>query len=480
MACNSSSGCQSGGCYKNEEDSLRDQTPTPTATGTGGGGGGGVCIKCKTNPPISTTSTSSSPLDADNSRFCFDCFRSNLYGKFRLAVTSHAMISPSDNVLLAVSGGPASRVTLQFVHEMQVRAQKNLDASREKALPVFGVGVAFVEESCVSSVSSDQVDRAVEEMRVITSNLSPPMKQFHVVPIQNVYASDPPEDAKDRFRKLLDAVTDATGKEDLLLHMRMLALQKVASENGYSRLVLGSCTSRIACHVIAATVKGQGYSLSADIQYVDSRWQVPVVLPLRDCTEQELNLLCRLDGLVLNGTLLSSWQGSLKTPQLCMNPTSGINGLVSSFVTLLKEENPSRECTIVRTAGKLTPFHFNRVPETNDCNGSSATLRRLKKYNLNTKESLSSELFCPICNSPLQSSDFLGSPKITKSVSFDAACCSSCRFQILPKDPSSLELFSLLLPQQVVGRAKNDSCGNLNLLRERIQDCLLSDSEDET
>jgi hypothetical protein len=29
----------------------------------------------------------------------------------------------------------------------------------------------------------------------------------------------------------------------------------------------------------------------------------------------------------------------------------------------LQEENPSRESTIVRTAGKLIPFHFNRIPE---------------------------------------------------------------------------------------------------------------------
>lgn len=30
---------------------------------------------------------------------------------------------------------------------------------------------------------------------------------------------------------------------------------QIASENGYNRLVLGSCTSRIACHVLTATVK---------------------------------------------------------------------------------------------------------------------------------------------------------------------------------------------------------------------------------
>ncbi|XP_028184843.1 MADS-box transcription factor 6-like [Glycine soja] len=45
--------------------------------------------------------------------------------------------------------------------------------------------------------------------------------------------------------------------------------------------------------------KGQAYSLPADIQYLDARWEVPVVLPLRDCFAQEINMLCRLDGFVV-------------------------------------------------------------------------------------------------------------------------------------------------------------------------------------
>lgn len=41
--------------------------------------------------------------------------------------------------------------------------------------------------------------------------------------------------------------------------------------------------------------QGRGYSLAADIQYVDARLEIPVVLPLRDCTSQELNMLCKLE-----------------------------------------------------------------------------------------------------------------------------------------------------------------------------------------
>lgn len=36
---------------------------------------------------------------------------------------------------------------------------------------------------------------------------------------------------------------------------RLVSTLQIAIENGYTKLVLGSCTSRIASHVLAATVK---------------------------------------------------------------------------------------------------------------------------------------------------------------------------------------------------------------------------------
>jgi cytoplasmic tRNA 2-thiolation protein 2 len=36
------------------------------------------------------------------------------------------------------------RVALQFVHDLQERADKNFEASRDRSLPMFGVGVVFI------------------------------------------------------------------------------------------------------------------------------------------------------------------------------------------------------------------------------------------------------------------------------------------------------------------------------------------------
>ncbi|XP_068665835.1 cytoplasmic tRNA 2-thiolation protein 2 isoform X2 [Aristolochia californica] len=350
---------------------------------------------------------------------------------------------------------------------MQLKAQMNFDASRDRSLPVFGVGVAFVNESAVSSVPPDRVNEAIKEMELIVSSLAPPAKELHISPLEGIF-SEHPEEGKNQLNELLNTISDATGKEDFLQHLRMLSLQKIASDNGYSKVVLGSCASRIACHVISATVKGQGYSLPADVQYVDARWKIPVVLPLRDCLAQELSLLCQLD--------------SLKTLQLLDRPLSGINNLVSSFVSLLQEENPSRERTIVRTAEKLTPFSFNKIPDTVNANINPSLRRRLKSQNLKSNESIAVDVFCAVCAGPLSALEMqtargrLEISQMSRDL-FGAICCQSCSFQILPNDPLSLENFYSLLPEPMLRKVKGANGEDKSWLRGKIEDCLLSDDE---
>lgn len=118
MACNSGT-CQSG-CYGGEDpvDDGGRREVTAAASGgesdhasarRGGVSGPGVCLKCKINEPIAVTHPAVAAGGGECRRFCADCFRSNLFGKFRLAVTSNAMILPTDRVLVAFSGGSASR-----------------------------------------------------------------------------------------------------------------------------------------------------------------------------------------------------------------------------------------------------------------------------------------------------------------------------------------------------------------------------------
>lgn len=119
-----------------------------------------------------------------------------------------------------------TRVALQFVHEMQEKAQKNFDASRDKSLPVFGVGVVFVDESSARCVPTAEADEVIQHIKTVASDLAAPEKLLHIAPLESIYASNP-ADGRERLRRLLDAISDNTGKEDALTYLRMLCLQKV-------------------------------------------------------------------------------------------------------------------------------------------------------------------------------------------------------------------------------------------------------------
>ncbi|VFQ91166.1 unnamed protein product [Cuscuta campestris] len=71
------------------------------------------------------------------------------------------------------------------------------------------------------------------------------------------------------------------------------------------------------------------------------------------------------------------------------------------------------------------------------------------------------------------------SEDVQTSVDLMELCCLSCRFQILPAELSSLNLFHSFLPDPIVARANDARSLNHSWLREQIEDCLLSDTEEE-
>ncbi|GLJ12244.1 hypothetical protein SUGI_0187240 [Cryptomeria japonica] len=419
---------------------------------------------------------------------CGDCLHATLLAKFKGAVNSNGMILPTDKLLLAFSGGPASRVALEFIREIQSKVQRDSDASKDNSLRIFQFGVAFVDESAALQLTFHEACQVIEGIKSIVSDKVHQQEDLHIVPIESIWSTDD-SDGKQKLSDLLESMQDATGKEDLLGYIRLQVLQKIAVEHGYSKLILGLCTTRIATHVVASTVKGQGYCLPGDVQYVDARWKVPVLLPLRDCVAKELTMLCHVN----------SWK-TIFTKALSTLAGShfSVNSLVESFVALLQEENPSRERTIARTAEKLKPFGFNRLPETD-------TVRQLShrrsdaSQHCRSDDNTSLELLCPICSAPLNEKDFMEIRKgfgtnldLTSlqaalknretrldlpSPVFHCLCCPSCQFQILQEQKPSGQFVYSLLPDIMKKRAIENIISNDSWMRRRIEDCLFSDDD---
>ncbi|KAL2613451.1 hypothetical protein R1flu_025143 [Riccia fluitans] len=424
-----------------------------------------LCIKCKDGVPAITVGNQTEPM-------CASCLYVSLLSKFKTAVNNHGLITPSDNVLVAVSGGPASRVAVEMLKEIRSKAQSDADASKDGTMKVFRLGVVYVDEATVLRLPESEAEAAVNSIKEMYDGIP-----VHTVELDCVYGTDGlPSDedgdsasSKLKLTKLFESVKDMTGKEDMLELLRMQAIQTVAQISGYTKVVLALTATRIAAKVIAATTKGQGYSLPAFIQYLDGRWPIPVVLPLRDCVARELALHCHI------AKLTTIFVRGLTT---MADPRSSLNNLAHHFITLLQEENPSREHTIVRTAAKLTSFSFNaevvppsrrrRNPRNHDKGGG--------------KSELSPEFLCSICRAPLQSSDMSPQTETTVGNGRDSSgnyadmkstCCPSCLFQIFPEDGVQAEEKYLLFPDSTRKASTSTFSQRQKWMRSQIQDYLL-------
>ncbi|KAL4193035.1 hypothetical protein AMTRI_Chr06g197360 [Amborella trichopoda] len=98
MACLGGGPCSGdGGACGGRTQRQRSSLP-PSSTGIANTK---LCCKCQERDGVAKANQTES--------LCPPCLRSSLFAKFKLAVTSHAMISPTDKLLVAFSGGPASR-----------------------------------------------------------------------------------------------------------------------------------------------------------------------------------------------------------------------------------------------------------------------------------------------------------------------------------------------------------------------------------
>lgn len=76
---------------------------------------------------------------------------------------------------------------------------------------------------------------------------------------------------RERLQALLSAVEDATGREDLVSHLRARLLLHTTAALGCGRLARGDCATSLAAHIVAAAAKGCGYSLPGDVRLMDAR-----------------------------------------------------------------------------------------------------------------------------------------------------------------------------------------------------------------
>eukprot|EP00898_Chlorokybus_atmophyticus_P008764 jgi/Chlat1/888/Chrsp107S01331 len=507
------------GCGVEEED--LDEVPSGGAEAGCGGGGGcgsGVCagavsesasVSCScvaatstSSPSATTASSSPSPTTCvkcgteaaavvarQREALCASCLEATLFNMFKTVVRTKGLIHPNDRVLLAFSGGFASRAALHLLTLIMSDSRNAKDRGRIH----FNLGVVFVDERIALGQSDKEADDVLREVISIVRVASGGRAALHIAKTEDLYIGeeDDSEGAERRAAELVRQtlnVSDVTGREDLLEHLRMRVLMKVASADGYNKLVRGDCASRLAVRTISATSKGRGFSLAADIQYVDTRYRVlspvphsqeesqhqhhpspmPVIVtPLRDIMIKELAMLCHLQ------KLRTVFVPKSKKLAAAMRKGS-INMLADYFVATLQANLNSSVHTILATASKLKPFSFNEPLMTARDASRLLAGKQASSTHCQDNNHPSSLPLCSLCYAPMATT---ARPEVEESTGLELGdaqsktqFCHSCQSQILD---CMKENWLSLTDSILKTRAAHSVDARRELNRRLVQDCLL-------
>ncbi|KAI9598063.1 hypothetical protein BDF19DRAFT_411404 [Syncephalis fuscata] len=331
------------------------------------------CAKCKTAPPV---------VIIRHDGFCSECFQRNVGSKFRTVIgklrTPVEDAGGKASILLAYSGGPASRVLLQLADDFN-------NANRSQRFAAYTI--CHVDESALfddnPSMKAASTD-FLEGIRKITNEFS---FEFEQVPLESVFASytneRSPESATtvmmtptrretgsifaesfetiqlqtslsdvDKLRLLFKQAESLSAREDLLFYLRQRVLHSVAVRKNCSAIWTAETATRIAIRTISNVAKGRGLTLpletgaQSDLDKDIAFWR-----PIRDVLAKEVGLYVRYRHLSM-----PSFPILLSTRR----PAKASIGRLSEAVVIrihcrIRARFVSTANTVTRTVGKLTP-----------------------------------------------------------------------------------------------------------------------------
>jgi hypothetical protein len=366
-----------------------------------------------------------------NEPLCAECLEAGVVGKVRGATKGRGLLQEGDSVLLALSGGAASAALLYSILELQ-----NGNPERpERGKVSFTLRMAHVSPvaAAAAAVCSREPAAAAAEAAAAIAAAAGAADRFSVLPLELVYedragadrrwllleghggeaASSSTLEQQQRLQALLTAVGEPTAIEDLAAHLRMQLLRRAAAAAGCNKLLLGDCASTIAARVVSDAAKGRGFSLPADIQSLDARWQAAVqqqpgdsssssaagaaagassgggddgkgarrsrglvaLLPLREVSMKEAWALADFKGLLpppapqtsssaAAASAVAGGVADVESTGSRKGAASGhhqgnVNDLAHGFVEAMQANLPASIFTVLRTASHLKAFDFN-------------------------------------------------------------------------------------------------------------------------
>ena len=255
-------------------------------------------------------------------------------------------------VLLPLSFGVSS-ITLLHILDLHLKTQMSKTGRTGFALSIVAIGNA--EETL-------PIKDFLEKVRT-----QYPGHEYAALPLQDVFCAIPddaalrnlvPESARggnfsaqEQMASLINSLTSATARADVLSTLRTRLIVEHAKSRGCQSVLWGDSTTTLAEKTLAETCKGRGFSLPWQVADGKSPFGVYFHYPLRDVLKKELVSYIGLAADALSSLVHEPTSGSTQASTSSKNTT--IDDLMKQYFESVEEKFPSIVSNVVRTSGKL-------------------------------------------------------------------------------------------------------------------------------
>jgi cytoplasmic tRNA 2-thiolation protein 2 len=310
-----------------------------------------ICYKCKMNK---------SNYANRHEFICKQCFLGIISHKFRSNLRTHCKIRHEDNLLVCISGGVNSMAMLHWFY-----GTFNDNTSNRKQF--FKLKVLYVDQSCLYYSG----DALLKEREFKFNQISRICKSygfpFDIINLEHILSTSQYNEESNNFRlsddnhikglqKLYQAVSliGAFDKDFVKILTRNLIF-KYSTANGFNKVVFGNNGHGLVSNTFLNIIKGRGYSMKEDIEYVDSHYsQVKILRPMKDFLNKEVLLFFHINSVeLICSTNIDGFEIKQNNSKLNIPFKGDTYALVSGFIDNLQNKMGSTITTVMGTTEKI-------------------------------------------------------------------------------------------------------------------------------